>query len=170
MVSAAVIARAFVANQQEASRRAALAVEAEENKIKNGGITLIDHLRVAARASVAGSTRRETIRRTQSMKSTPKSPTEIDVGITRTASSSTERNPKKKKKKKKGFLEFGPLRFISSPKDEGKRLRPTTTSLQRQDTIGIQKPGLRAMLYGLTLKMEREEKLQKKLTRKREGN
>uniref|UniRef100_A0A914L9W4 Uncharacterized protein n=1 Tax=Meloidogyne incognita TaxID=6306 RepID=A0A914L9W4_MELIC len=168
MVSAAVIARAFVANQQEASRRAALAVEAEENKIKNGGITLIDHLRVAARASVAGSTRRETIRRTQSMKSTPKSPTEIDVGITRTASSSTERNPKKKKKKKKGFLEFGPLRFISSPKDEGKRLRPTTTSLQRQDTIGIQKPGLRAMLYGLTLKMEREEKLQKKLTRKRE--
>uniref|UniRef100_A0A915NPI4 Uncharacterized protein n=1 Tax=Meloidogyne floridensis TaxID=298350 RepID=A0A915NPI4_9BILA len=139
MVSAAVIARAFVANQQEASRRAALAVEAEENKISNGGITLIDHLRVAARASVAGSTRRETIRRTQSMKSTPKSPTEIDVGITRTA-------------------------------NEGKRLRPTTTSLQRQDTIGIQKPGLRAMLYGLTLKMEREEKLQKKLTRKREGN
>ena len=45
MVSAAVIARAFVANQQEASRRAALAVEAEENKINNGGITLIDHLR-----------------------------------------------------------------------------------------------------------------------------
>nr|CAD2201776.1 unnamed protein product [Meloidogyne enterolobii] len=125
-------------------------------------------IRVAARASVAGSTRRETIRRTQSMKSTPKSPTEIDVGITRTASSSTERNPKKKKKKKKGFLEFGPLRFISSPKDEGKRLRPT--SLQRQDTIGIQKPGLRAMLYGLTLKMEKEEKLQKKLTRKREGS
>jgi hypothetical protein len=32
-----------------------------------------------------------------------------------------------------------------------------------------QKPGLRAMLYGLTLKMEREEKLQKKLQRKMAG-
>uniref|UniRef100_A0A1I8BPZ0 Uncharacterized protein n=1 Tax=Meloidogyne hapla TaxID=6305 RepID=A0A1I8BPZ0_MELHA len=119
MVSAAVIARAFVVNQKEVSRRAALTVETEENNLSSSsGITLIDHLRVAARASVGGTTRMATIRRAQ---------------------------------------------------NEGKRLRPTTTSIQRQDTIGIQKPGLRAMLYGLTLKMEREEKLQKKLTRKREG-
>jgi hypothetical protein len=91
-------------------------------------------------------------------------------------------------RKKKGLLEFGPLRFITSNvckgekvpkkedykcnrpsphvlfKDEGKRLRPS--SLQRNDT---HKPGLRAMLYGLTMKMEREEKMQKKLQKKRAG-
>ncbi|KAL3102608.1 hypothetical protein niasHT_022895 [Heterodera trifolii] len=62
--------------------------------------------------------------------------------------------------KKKGgtakLLELGPLRFMA--KDTGK------VKLIRQDS---QRPGLRAMLYGLTLKMEREEKLQKKLLRKR---
>ncbi|KAF7638525.1 hypothetical protein Mgra_00001899 [Meloidogyne graminicola] len=172
MVSAAVISKVLLSNhhQQDLPKRVTLAVN-NEKILNNEKELIIDHLRIAAaRASVGGSTRRSTLKRAQSMKSALKSSPSKDVIITpRSASSNSptiKRNNQKNKKKKKGFFEFGPLRFISPPKDEGKRLRPTT--LQRQDTIGIQKPGLRAMLYGLTLKMEKEEKMQKKLTRKRE--
>lgn len=80
----------------------------------------------------------------------------------RRKSASADRNKGKRAK----FLEFGPLGKFIGKEDKGQRLRPPP-SLQRQDTM--HKPGLRAMLYGLTLKMEREEKLQKKLMRKRAG-
>ncbi|KAL3083504.1 hypothetical protein niasHS_011306 [Heterodera schachtii] len=102
-----------------------------------------EHLsRVASRARTATIA----VRRTQSAKSK------------RSASrgSSASGHSSKKKGGTAKLLELGPLRFMA--KDTGK------VKLIRQDS---QRPGLRAMLYGLTLKMEREEKLQKKLLRKR---
>ncbi|KAI3421876.1 hypothetical protein GPALN_012419 [Globodera pallida] len=130
--------------------RMAFAADARHAKAMSSrpaGDPTTEHLsRVAARAR--STTAAASVRRTQSAKS--------KRSVSRGSSSGGHSVKKEGGGTTTKLVEFGPIRFMAK--------ESTKVKLVRQDS---QRPGLRAMLYGLTLKMEREEKLQKKLLRKR---
>uniref|UniRef100_A0A914HIF3 Uncharacterized protein n=1 Tax=Globodera rostochiensis TaxID=31243 RepID=A0A914HIF3_GLORO len=130
--------------------RMAFAADARHTKAMSSrpaGDPTTEHLsRVASRAR--STTAAASVRRTQSAKS--------KRSVSRGSSSGGHSVKKEDGGTTTKLVEFGPLRFMAK--------ESTKVKLVRQDS---QRPGLRAMLYGLTLKMEREEKLQKKLLRKR---